>query len=160
MNVEFMLNGEGVIAQINANIRLIDMLRDTFGLVGAKSGCSFGICGACTIVFNGKVTKSCLIPAFRANFGEIITIESFAETEAYKDIIKGFEKAGVENCGYCDTGKIFIAETILSKNRQPDRKEILTGFSGTHCRCTETESLVYGVLYAADIRQRRIYGRS
>ena len=160
MNISFKLNGKEVITKTTISVRLIDILRGTFHLLGAKSGCLIGVCGSCTVVFNGKVTKSCLIPAFRVQGSEIITIESFSETDNCKDIIKGFEKAGVENCGYCNAGKIFITETILAKNRQPARSEILSGFSGTHCRCTDPEKLIAAVLAAADIRQRRIYGRT
>jgi carbon-monoxide dehydrogenase small subunit len=160
MTIEFTLNGEDAVIQTEPNSRFIDLLRGTFHLLGAKSNCLIGICGTCSIIFNGNVIKSCLLPAFRVHESEIITIEGFSKTDAYQDIIKGFEKAGVENCGYCDTGKILTIETILTKNRQPTRNEILLGFRGIQCRCTEPVSLVEAVLATADIRQRRIYGRT
>jgi len=160
MGLAFTLNGKKVMTQANVNSRLIDILRGTFKLIGAKSACLIGVCGACTIVFNGRVTKSCLIPAFQVQGSDVITIESFSETESCQDIINGFEKAGIENCGYCNVGKIFIAEAILAKNSQPSREDILSAFSGIRCRCTEEESLISAVLTAADVRQRRIYGRT
>lgn len=160
MTIEFILNEQEVITQADANTRLIDILRETFHLLEAKAGCLIGICGACSIIFNGKIIKSCLIPVFQAQGSKIITMEGFAQTDGYQDILKGFEKAGVENCGYCETGKILMVEAILVKNRQPTRNEILLGFGGVRCRCTEPESLVEAVLAAADIRQRRIYGRT
>ncbi|MDR0567996.1 MAG: aldehyde oxidoreductase [Spirochaetaceae bacterium] len=161
MTLEFTLNGEAVMTEAQANTRLIDIVRGRpFSLTGAKTGCLIGVCGACSVIFNGKVIKSCLIPAFRVQGSDIITIEGFAKTGEYQDILGGFEKAGVEPCGYCNTGKILIAQAILAKNRQPTRNDILPKLGGIRCRCTEPESLIEAVLAAADIRQRRIYGRT
>jgi carbon-monoxide dehydrogenase small subunit len=161
MTLEFTLNGETVMTETNAGARLIDILRSPpFLLLGAKAGCLIGVCGVCSVIFNGKVNKSCLIPAFRAQESDIVTIEGFSKTDEYQDILNGFEKAGVETCGYCTTGKILTVQTILAKNRQPARNDILPNLGGIRCRCTEPESLIAAVLAAADIRQRRIYGRS
>ena len=160
MTLGFMLNGEAVITQSDANTRLAAILRGTFGLLETKSGCLIGQCGACSVIFNGKLIKSCLVPAFRADRSEIITIEGFALSDEYQDIIRGFEKAGVETCGYCHTGKVLTVESVLARQRTPARPEILAAFGGIKCRCTEPESLVEAVLASADMRQRRIYGRS
>jgi carbon-monoxide dehydrogenase small subunit len=153
------LNGEDVVVRVDANIRLIDILRRDFSLMGAKAGCLCGRCGACSIIFNGEVVKSCLIPAFRVHGSEVITIEGFSQNNEYEDIITGFSQAGVETCGYCETGKILAVEMLLSKIPRPSRKEILLGFQGLKCRCTEPESLINAVSAIADIRQRRRYGR-
>ncbi|MDR0786019.1 MAG: aldehyde oxidoreductase [Treponema sp.] len=160
MTIGFILNGEDVSVRMDADIRLIDILRKNFPVTGAKAGCLSGRCGACAVIFNGAVTKSCLIPAFRVNGSEIITIEGFSQNDEYQDVIQGFEQAGVEMCGYCDAGKILAVEALLSRNPRPLRQDILVGFKGIKCRCTEPESLVNGVLAAADLRQRRRYGRS
>ncbi|MDR0524289.1 MAG: aldehyde oxidoreductase [Spirochaetaceae bacterium] len=161
MTLEFLLNRENVITEANAGTRLIDILRGPpFFLLGAKAGCLLGICGACSVIFNGKVIKACQILAFRVHESEVMTIEGFSKSNEYQDIVKGFEKAGVETCGYCETGKILTVQTILAKNRQPTRNDILLNLGGLRCRCTEPESLVEAVLAAADLRQRRIYGRT
>jgi carbon-monoxide dehydrogenase small subunit len=160
MTIDFILNGEDVRIQTDADIRLIDILRRNFSIMGAKSGCLCGRCGVCAVIFNGEITKSCLIPAFRAHGSEIITIEGFTQNDEYRDIVECFEKSGVETCGYCETGKILMAESLLSKNPNPSRKEILTGFQGLKCRCTEPEALVNAVTAIADLRQRRRYGRA
>jgi carbon-monoxide dehydrogenase small subunit len=159
VTIGFILNGEDVSVRVDANIRLIDILRRDFSLMGAKAGCLCGRCGACSIIFNGEVVKSCLIPAFRVQGSEVITIEGFSQNNEYEDIITGFSQAGVETCGYCETGKILAVEMLLSKIPQPSRKEILLGFQGLKCRCTEPESLINAVSAIADIRQRRLYGR-
>jgi carbon-monoxide dehydrogenase small subunit len=160
MTVGFILNGEDVIIHVDANIRLTHILRKEFSLIGAKAGCLCGRCGACSVIFNGDVVKSCLIPAFRVHGSEIITIEGFSQDNGYKDIIAGFSQAGVETCGYCETGKILAVEALLSKNPRPSRREILRGFQGLKCRCTEPESLINAVSIIADKRQKRLYGRS
>ena len=159
MNIEFILNGEDVAIRTNAERRLSDILRKVFKLFGAKTGCSIGQCGACSVILNGVVVKSCLIPIFKIRDSEIITIEGFSQTEDYQDIAAGFEEAGVENCGFCGAGKILAAETLLARNNKPSREEILAAFQGIKCRCTEPESLVRGVAASAAQRRRRLHAR-
>jgi carbon-monoxide dehydrogenase small subunit len=159
VTIGFILNGEDVSIRADANIRLIDILRRDFSLMGVKAGCLCGRCGACSIIFNGEVVKSCLIPAFHAHGSEVITIEGFSQNNEYENIITGFSQAGVETCGHCETGKILAVEMLLSKTPRPSRREILLGFQGLKCRCTEPESLINAVSVIADIRQRRLYGR-
>ena len=158
MNIGFILNGEDLVIQSGAEKRLVDILRDNFGLLGTKAGCYKGQCGACSLIFNGVVVKSCLIPAFKVQNSEIITIEGFLQTDDFQDIAVGFSEAGLENCGFCDTGKIMTAEALLGRNRDPSKGEILSAFRGIKCRCTEPEELVQGVLLAAEYRRRRMRG--
>ncbi|GHV45225.1 (2Fe-2S)-binding protein [Spirochaetia bacterium] len=160
MTIGFILNGEDVVVRTEADIRLIDILRDTFGLTGAKNGCLTGKCGSCAVIFNGNITQSCLIPAFRIRDSEIITIEGFSQTDEYQDIIEGFARSSLENCGFCNTGKILAAESLLQRTPRPNREEILAGFDDVKCRCTDPESLVEAIQAVVEIRQRRLYGRS
>jgi carbon-monoxide dehydrogenase small subunit len=160
MTIGFILNGEDVVVKADADRRLLDILRGHFKLLGAKTGCLNGNCGVCLVIFNGLVVPSCLIPVFRIRSSEIITIEGFAQTDEYRDIIAGFSQAGVETCGYCDAGKILTAEILLEKAARPSAEEILAAFNSVQCRCTEPESLVKGVLAASELRQRRLYGRT
>ena len=160
MTLGFILNGEYVVVKADAERRLVDILRNNFKLLGVREGCLSGICGSCSVIFNNRVVPSCLIPAFRIRGSEIVTIEGFSQTYEYQDIREGFSRAGVETCGFCDTGKILAVETLLERNLRPDREEILAGFQGIKCRCTEPDSLIEGVLATCDIRQRRLYGRS
>ena len=160
MTIRFILNGEDVEINAEANRRLISILREHFGLHASKSGCLNGNCGICSVIFNGAVSSACLIPAFRLQGSEIITLEGFSQQDEYQDIARGFAETGVENCGYCDAGKILTAELLLEQNVQPSREDFTAAFRGIRCRCTGMESLYRGVLAAGTARQRRIYGRS
>ena len=160
MTIGFILNGEDVVVRSEANVRLVDILRVNFGLLGAKAGCLTGKCGFCAVFFNGSVSHACLIPAFRVRGSEIVTIEGFSQTDEYHDIMIGFAEAGLDNCGYCQTSKILNAGALLDRIKRPSRQEILAAFSGIKCRCTDPEQLVEGVEKVVEIRQRRLYGRS
>jgi len=159
MRFGFILNGEDVFVNTTAETRLVDILRDSFGLLGAKDGCRKGICGSCTIIFNGNVVKSCLIPAFKIRGCEIITIEGFMQTDEYEDITLAFSEAGLENCGFCNAAKILAAQELLEKNHHPAKDAILSAFYGVRCRCTEPEELVRGVIAVIEARRLKLYGR-
>jgi carbon-monoxide dehydrogenase small subunit len=160
MNMSFILNGEDVKVQTEADARLIDVLRSNFNLLKAKSGCLSGRCGCCSLIFNGKVRLACSIPMFHVRSSEIVTLEGFTQTLEYEDIRKGFTKAQAETCGFCDAAKIFAIEAFLDINPKPDRTEAAEAFHGVQCRCTEQSSLIDALLFTAEIRQRRLYGRS
>jgi carbon-monoxide dehydrogenase small subunit len=160
MNINFILNGEDVTVQCEAGVRLIDILRGQFGLFRTKSGCLTGQCGACSVIFNGQVSNACLIPAFKVKDNEVITIEGFSQTIEYEEIIKGFVIAHLGNCGYCESGKILCTEALLDRLPSPSKEEILMGFAGIKCRCTNAERLIKAVNIIAGIRQKRLYGRS
>ena len=159
MTISFILNGEDVVINSEPSVRLIDILRVDFGLLGAKAGCLTGKCGFCAVFFNGSLSHACFIPAFRVNGSEVITIEGFSQTDEYHDIIAGFAQAGLKNCGYCEASKLLNAEALLEKIKRPSRQEILSALNGIKCRCTDPEQLVEGIKNAADIRQRRLHGR-
>ncbi len=160
MTIGFILNGEDVKVQTEADFRLIDVLRGSFNLLAAKSGCLSGRCGSCSVIFNGKVKPACSIPAFQIRGSEIITLEGFIHTDEYQDIMLGFAKAHVETCGYCDAAKVFAIEAFLDIVPKPERADATRAFDGVLCRCTESSSLIDALLFTADIRQRRLYGRS
>jgi len=160
MTINFILNGEDVVFEGEAGVRLIDILRGNFGLFGAKTGCLAGQCGACSVILNGLVSPACLIPAFKIKDCEIVTIEGFSQTIEYQEIISIFANEHLGNCGYCEAGKILCADALLERVPSPSRKEILMGFSGIKCRCTSVEKLVKVINKIASARQRRLYGRA
>ena len=160
MTIDFILNGEDVVARAEAESRLVDILRDSFALTGTKTSCLTGCCGACLVFFNGLIVQSCLVPAFSIRGSEIITIEGFSQTDEYQDIVEGFSRAGLENCAVCGNGKILAAEALLERTLRPERAEILDAYQGIRCRCTDPDTLVEALQIVGDIRTRRTYGRS
>jgi carbon-monoxide dehydrogenase small subunit len=160
VTIDFILNGEDVIVRAEAEARLVDILRDSFALTGTKLSCLTGCCGACLVIFNGLIVQSCLIPAFSIRGSEIITIEGFSQTDEYQDIAEGFSRAGLENCAVCGSGKILAAEALLERQPRPEKAEILAAYRGFRCRCTDPDTLVEALQTAAEIRIKRIYGRS
>jgi carbon-monoxide dehydrogenase small subunit len=160
MTVGFILNGEDVVVQTAADKRLVDILRESFQLLKTKTGCRSGRCGCCSVLLNGRLVPSCLVPAFKVRGGEIVTIEGFTQTDEYQDIAAGFARSGIETCGYCDTAKIMTAAVLLERIAKPTKDEVLGAFAGNLCRCTNPGQLVDAVQSSAEIRQRRLYGRS
>jgi carbon-monoxide dehydrogenase small subunit len=156
MKIRFSLNGVSASIDADSGERLSTILRDRFHLKGTKCGCHQGRCGTCSVIWNGAVTTSCLIPAFRLSGTKIITIEGFVKTNNYKDIETGFARVPVIMCGYCDSAKILTAESLLVKNSDLDREEILSAYTGIRCTCTNPDALVDGVLAAAKERKARL----
>jgi carbon-monoxide dehydrogenase small subunit len=159
MTLTFILNGEDVETDTAPGRRLVDILRDDFGLLGCKAGCRSGRCGACAVMVNGAVSPACRIPAFSLRGSEIITIEGFALTEDYNDIRSGFGAYGVEHCDFCNSAKILLAGSLIAGRERPTRAEILSAFDSIICRCTTGENLADAVLEAAKIRDRRRHVR-
>ena len=160
MTINFILNGEDVVFIGEAGVRLIDILRGSFGMFGAKHGCLSGQCGACSVIYNGLVSPACMIPAFKISGSEIITIEGFSQTIEYQEIITSFAEEHLGNCGYCEAGKILCTEALLEKIPSPSDEEILKGFSGIKCRCTNAQRLVQTINNIAEKRRRRLNGYS
>ena len=123
-NISFILNDHNISIDCNPSIRLIDLLRDLLNLTGTKEGCSIGECGACTVIFNGKVANSCLILAGQINNSEIITIEGLSESGELSNIQKKFLEKGAVQCGFCTPGALMSAYSILLENENPTEEEI------------------------------------
>lgn len=160
MTISFILNGEDVSVGIRSGDRLADVLRGHFGLLGVAVDCRRGVCGRCLVFLDGALVPSCLVPAFRARGKEVITIEGFAQTEDYADLVEGFKEAGVETCGFCETGKLLAAAALLERHSRPNGEEVLAAMASVSCRCTDPEALVKGVQAAAELRARRLYHRA
>ena len=157
MTISFILNGEDVSIEVDAGLRLVDILRDHFYLTGTRISCNTGNCGSCSVIFNGEMMKSCLIPAFKVKNSEVITIEGISQTDEYRDYSPEIIEKELINCGICNSGKVLAAETLLSKNQRPSKKEILGAFQGIRCRCTSPEKLVNGIMALIEERRRRLH---
>jgi len=160
MTIPFILNGEDVVANCSVDKRLVDILRDTFKLTGTRADCRNGVCGACSVIFNGRLVPSCLIPAFKVKDGEVITIEGFKQTIEYQDIIMGFNQSGTQPCQFCETSIILTIEALLSHNLRPEPQDIVAAFIDIQCRCLDPNQLLDTIKAISEIRQKRLYGRS
>ena len=145
----FRLNGKDVKITTDPLRRLIDVLREDFDLKGVKEGCSEGECGACSVLFNGKMVTSCIIPIGAADGQEIMTIEGVSATEKGKIIVDAFADGGAVQCGYCIPGMVIAAYYLLSNNPDPTDDEIRLGISGNICRCTGYDLIVESIHLAA-----------
>jgi carbon-monoxide dehydrogenase small subunit len=160
MTISFILNGEDVSAKTRSVDRLSDILRDSFGLLGVRSDCRCGRCGRCLVFLDDRLVPSCIIPAFAVRGKEVVTVEGYALTEDYIDIVAGFMDAGVVTCGFCEGPKIMAAAALLERRPRPSPDEILEQMSSAPCRCTDPEALVKAVQAVAERRARRIYRRA
>lgn len=145
----FRLNGKDVALTTDPLRRLIDVLREDFDCKGVKEGCSEGECGACSVLFNGKMVTSCIIPIGAADGQEIMTIEGVSATEKGKIIVDAFADGGAVQCGYCIPGMVIAAYYLLSNNPDPTDDEIRLGISGNICRCTGYDLIVESIHLAA-----------
>jgi len=156
MIIHFTLNGELTDVDARASDLLVDLLRLRLGLRGARPGCLHGQCGSCTVLFNGALAPSCLIPAFKVYGAEVVTIEGLMQTREYQDIERGFARAGAEPCRFCAAGKFLSVHALLSADPRPSKRAIQDTLSGVWCRCTTYERLNQAIEYAAENRERRL----
>lgn len=147
--IRFMLNDEEVFYDGKATDRLLDVLRDTYHLTGTKCGCNEGECGACSVIMDGLLTKSCMVAMGRVEGSSIITIEGFSKTERFQVLDKAYAAVSAVQCGFCIPGMILASECILSANPHPDEEEIRTGIAGNLCRCTGYNAIVKAIEIAA-----------
>lgn len=149
MTIPVIMNGEQTFFEAAADEKLLDVLRKN-GNLSVKSGCVQGSCGSCTVLLDGKPIPSCLLPVSFAHNRNIETLEHFSKSEEYRCIIDGFEKAGICLCGFCNAGKIFAAHTALRSNAKPTRAAIAGIIRGLPPCCTDSETLINGIIYAFD----------
>ena len=147
--IRFTLNGEQKLYQGDPLRRLLDVLREDYGLTGSKEGCGEGECGACSIIKNGELVTRCIIPVGAVNGCEVLTIEGIRDTEKGKCIIDAYAEGGAVQCGFCIPGMVMATYVLLSRNPDPTEEEIRVGISGNICRCTGYDLIVECIRLAA-----------
>ncbi len=127
------------------NQTLLEVLREDLSLKGAKEACDDGVCGACTVLIDGKPVRSCLILAIEAQGSKITTIEGLSSGEKMHPIQQAFLDHGAVQCGYCTPGMVLTAKALLDTTAKPTEEEIRTAISGNFCRCTGYNKIVKAV---------------
>jgi len=148
-DITFTLNGKRITVTVNPLSRLLDVLREEFGLTAVKEGCGEGECGACSVLKNGKLVNSCIVPMGTVQGVDIITLEGIRETEEGKCIIDSFAESGAVQCGFCTPGMVMASAALLRTIPKPDKNQIREALSGNLCRCTGYTMIITGIQLAA-----------
>ena len=147
--LSFTVNGERQTVRVYPMERLLDTLRHHLGLTGAKEGCGEGECGSCSVLMNGVLVNSCLIPILQARDTNIVTIEGLAAGTQLSALQEAFLDFGGAQCGICTPGMILAACHLLNRKPEPTMEDIREGLSGNLCRCTGYIQIFEAVAEAA-----------
>jgi 4-hydroxybenzoyl-CoA reductase alpha subunit len=143
--VRFTVNGENKVLALKPNVTLQTAIRNYLDLTGTKKGCELGVCGACTIIMDGKPMNSCQVLAVDADGADIVTIEGLSTGVEMHPIQKAFVNAGAIQCGYCTPGAIMSSKALLDRNPDPTEQEIREALAGNLCRCTGYTRIINAV---------------
>jgi aerobic-type carbon monoxide dehydrogenase small subunit (CoxS/CutS family) len=152
--VKIMVNGEWKTASVEPQTTLLELLRETWGLTGAKRGCDEGDCGACTVLLDGQPVNACLVLAVRVNGRKVTTVEGLGTAEQPHPLQIAFVQQGALQCGFCGPGMLLSAKALLDANPNPTEAEVRQGLSGNLCRCTGYSKIVEAVLSASRVMKK------
>jgi carbon-monoxide dehydrogenase small subunit len=150
--VQLTVNGQRSEVEVPPMMRLLDLLREELGLTGTKEGCGEGECGSCSILLNGELVNSCLVPALQAQNARINTVEGLAIDAELHPLQKAFLECGGAQCGICTPGMLMAATYLLQRNPNPSIEEIREGLAGNLCRCTGFIKIFESVIHAAALQ--------
>ena len=148
------INGEETEFLCEPRQTLLEVLRDDLNLTGTKEGCGNGNCGACSVIFNGRVVDSCLVLAVEAEGAEITTIEGVATAEGLHPLQQKFLEHAALQCGICTPGFIVAAKALLEKEPNPSEERIRLWLAGNLCRCTGYDKIIRAVMDAAETMEK------
>jgi aerobic-type carbon monoxide dehydrogenase small subunit (CoxS/CutS family) len=133
--IELTVNGIEHSAEVEARTTLLDMVREQFGLTGAKLGCDIQVCGACTLLVDGKPVSACSVLAVDVDGCEILTVEGLNKKDAFDPLQEAFMEFGALQCGYCTSGFLLAAKALLDECPRPSEQQIRDYLAGNFCRC-------------------------
>ena len=149
--VRMRVNGTPRQYDVEPRMLLVHFLRDACGLTGTHVGCETGICGACTVLVDGKAVKSCTMFAVQADAASVTTIEGLATNSHLHAVQQGFWECHGLQCGFCTPGMIMASVQLLATNASPSREQIARGIGGNLCRCTGYSHIIDAVQRAAEV---------
>jgi len=147
------INGTPCEGDVDSRTLLVHWIRDTLRLTGTHIGCDTTSCGACTILVDGKATKSCTMFAVQVDGRQLMTVEGLEQNSNLHPLQEGFHEKHALQCGYCTPGMMMTGLALLQRNPNPSEHEIRVGISGNLCRCTGYVNIVKAIRYAADKMQ-------
>lgn len=147
--IKLTVNGKSYERSVEARKTLADFLREDLGLTGTHLGCEHGVCGACTIVFNDRSARSCLMLAVQADGAAIKTVEGLADADKLHPIQEAFRSHHALQCAFCTPGFLMTTYELLKKNPNPTEAQVRQALSGNICRCTGYQNIVEAVMDAA-----------
>ena len=152
-DISFMINGRPEHRSVEPRMLLSDFIRHELGLTGTHVGCEHGVCGACTVLFDGLPVRSCIMFAVQANGHELQTVESLGTPDNMHPLQKAFHETHALQCGYCTPGFLMTLLPFIEANSDPTEHEIREALSGNLCRCTGYQHIVEAVALAARQQQ-------
>ena len=154
MKIEFLLNGKPISQDISPEKKLLHFLRDDMLMTGTKCGCDNGDCGVCSVLLDGKLVKSCLLPVSEVNGRKVTTIEGIHdEVDGPNDLQQSMLNHGAIQCGFCTPAMVMAGEALLLRNPSPNREEIRAGINSVLCRCTGYQQIIDAIEETAIKRQ-------
>jgi len=150
MDVNVTVNGQSYERDVEPRKLLIHFLRDDLDLTGSHIGCDTGNCGACSVIVDGVLVKSCMMLAVQADGSDVETVEGLAQDGELNGLQQAFSEHHALQCGYCTPGMLMSATAILRANAHPSEEEIRTGIQGNICRCTGYVNIVEAIKAAAE----------
>lgn len=156
VQVQAIINREEVEFLCEPRQSLLEVLRETLGLTGAKEGCNNGNCGACNVILDGALVNSCLVLAVEINGHSVTTIEGIATPQGLHPLQEKFIAHAALQCGFCTPGLIVAAKALLDQNPDPTESEVRQWLSGNLCRCTGYDRIVRAVMDAAQVQEKSL----
>ena len=147
--VSLSVNGEDISCAIEPRRNLVDFLREDLQLTGTHVGCEHGVCGACTLLFNGEAVRSCIMLAVQADGATLTTVEGLAKGDELHPLQLAFQENHALQCGFCTPGFLMTAYSYLQDNPEPTEGEIRKAISGNICRCTGYQPIIAAILEAS-----------
>ncbi len=149
LRITLKINGRKIRASVEPRLTLADFLREELRLTGTHVGCEHGVCGACTVLLDGRPVRSCLLFAVQADGAELMTVEGLAQGRELHPLQKAFDQGHALQCGFCTPGFLISSLALLAENPSPSRDEVRAALSSNLCRCTGYETIVEAVLAAS-----------
>ena len=147
--IRLTVNSQDYERSVEARTTLADFIRDALGFTGTHLGCEHGVCGACTILFNGEAVRSCLMLAVQADGASLVTVEGLAQSEGLHPLQRAFQDNHALQCGFCTPGFLMTAHAFLKETPDPTAEQVREAISGNICRCTGYLPIVQAILQAS-----------